>query len=267
MKQFELVWLDGDVFPASEFSIAVNDQGLLYGVGLFETTRTWRLRPWLWDFHLSRLQQSANLLGFEVEARLLPSEKEVAQFVRVVDADDLVVRLNVSGGAPGGRPRVWMTTRPLPAATETWRLRISPTRICRSDRLAAVKSFNYAARILAHRDAVFRGGDDCLLISADDLVLEAGTANLFLRFGDKWVTPALSGGVLPGTVRRLLLESPSADILERDVHLDELPEVKEAVVTNSVRGVVSVSAVDNVSLSRTAMTDALVELVQSAVPK
>lgn len=245
----KFIWLDGAVTLASQFHLDVQDEGLLYGLGLFETTRTWQYRPWLWNLHRQRLRQSANDLGFSLDAVVLPSDEDVRSYVEALNCGDVVVRLNVSFGGAHSPPRVWLFARPLPAAGESVRLQISPARVSRSDPFACVKCFNYGLRIWAHRQAMNAGFDDCLLISTDNQILEAGVANVFLRFDDGWVTPSLTGGVLPGTVRQFLLESQPLSLREDTVHIDKLQHVREAFVTNSARGITAVTAIGDIPLS------------------
>lgn len=239
------IWHAGQTLTADQLPIHAADQGLLYGLGLFETTRTFGHVPWLWDQHLERLCRSAQTLEMDLTDISLPTATDVADYVRSLDSGDLVVRLNVTAGPAGGKPVVWMHARPLAPVKQAIRLQTADFRISRTDPLAEVKCFNYGTRILAHRRALRNSFDDALLFSTDELVLETATANVFFLLDDGWVTPELQGGILPGTVRERVLRLQPVPVKQRAVSLEEIPRVRSAFITNSARGVVAVTQIDS----------------------
>ena len=83
-----------------------------------------------------------------------------------------------------------------------------------------------------------------MLLDDQGNLLEAAHANLFLRFPDGWATPAADGGLLPGTVRRYLLERSTVPIREQIIPYARLAEVSEAFVTNSNLGIIPVVQID-----------------------
>ncbi|MEV4221380.1 MULTISPECIES: branched-chain amino acid aminotransferase [unclassified Nonomuraea] len=66
---------------------------------------------------------------------------------------------------------------------------------------------NYAAAFVAQREAVAQGCDQVVWLDAHEhrYVEEMGGMNLFFVFGDKLVTPALTGTLLPGITRDSIL--------------------------------------------------------------
>ncbi|MFD1536367.1 branched-chain amino acid aminotransferase [Nonomuraea guangzhouensis] len=72
---------------------------------------------------------------------------------------------------------------------------------------------NYAAAFVAQRQAVEQGCDQVVWLDAHEhrYVEEMGGMNLFFVFGDKLVTPALTGTLLPGITRDSIL-SLAADL-------------------------------------------------------
>jgi para-aminobenzoate synthetase/4-amino-4-deoxychorismate lyase len=76
--------------------------------------------------------------------------------------------------------------------------------------------------------------DDVLLVNERGEVTESTIANLVVRFGQQWWTPALDSGCLPGIYRRVLLEK--GVIRERFIALHELDAAEELGLINSVRG-------------------------------
>src|SRR5690349_1908166 len=67
------LWLNGKIIAREQFFIDPSDQGLLFGRGLWECTRTFGGVPWLWPLHLERLLGTAALLGINIDPKRLPT--------------------------------------------------------------------------------------------------------------------------------------------------------------------------------------------------
>lgn len=78
---------------------------------------------------------------------------------------------------------------------------------------------------------------DCeqvILWNEDGMVTETDIANIAIRRGGRWITPALSAGLLPGTMRAELLRR--GKITEGEISVDEVTGTAQIAVFNSVRG-------------------------------
>ncbi|MEV0230441.1 branched-chain amino acid aminotransferase [Nonomuraea sp. NPDC050786] len=85
---------------------------------------------------------------------------------------------------------------------------------------------NYAAAFVAQRQAVENGCDQVVWLDAHEhkYVEEMGGMNLFFVFGDKLVTPALTGTLLPGITRDSILELAGDLGLETEERLISVEE-------------------------------------------
>ena len=97
MKEM-LCWMNGDFVRAEDLMISPFDHGFLYGVGFFETFRTYRGEVFLLQEHLVRLNRA--LAEYQI---VMPYDKEEISVVvdKLNDAaggEDGYFRLNVSGG-------------------------------------------------------------------------------------------------------------------------------------------------------------------------
>jgi branched-subunit amino acid aminotransferase/4-amino-4-deoxychorismate lyase len=240
-----LLWVEGAVLPFDQFYIDPSDEGLLFGRGAWESTRTAGGVPWLWDMHLDRLRRTAEILRISLAPERLPGSKQVCDYVRALTAQDVIVRLNVSAGRPGKTGLVWMSAAPLPCAYASVRLRTCRNPVQKGQAYLMLKTFQYATRLRIGQEAAQAGFDTALLLDADDNLLEASHANLFVRLPDGWATPAADGGLLPGTVRQYLLSHSPLPIREQTIHSALLGSVQEAFVTNSNVGIVPVTQIDS----------------------
>jgi branched-subunit amino acid aminotransferase/4-amino-4-deoxychorismate lyase len=113
--------------------------------------------------------------------------------------------------------------------------------------LATAKSTSYAENMAAQDTAAERGADDALLVAHDGTVLEAPTANVWWREGERLLTPSLELPILAGVTRAVVLElAPAAGygVEEGSFPLERLVAADEVFLTSSIREVMPVSAVD-----------------------
>ncbi|NJN60871.1 MAG: branched-chain amino acid aminotransferase [Coleofasciculaceae cyanobacterium RL_1_1] len=92
---------------------------------------------------------------------------------------------------------------------------------------AAKAAGNYAASLLADREAKARGFDNVLWLDGKEqrYIEECGTMNVFFTIDDVVVTPKLSGSILPGITRDSiikLLPTLGVKVEERTIAIDEL---------------------------------------------
>jgi 4-amino-4-deoxychorismate lyase len=68
--------------------------------------------------------------------------------------------------------------------------------------LIGAKSLAYAVNRAAVREAKKRGADEALFVTSDGIVLEGTTCNLIAKYGDTFITPEPTVGLLHGTTQR-----------------------------------------------------------------
>src|SRR4051794_20403027 len=136
-----LLWVDGQVVPLDRFHIDPADEGLLFGRGAWESTRTVGGVPWLWPLHLDRLRKTAELLKIDLALERLPDSRRVAEYVRGLTGQDVVIRLNATAGRPGKPGLVWMSAAPMPAAPPALRLRTVRSPVQKGQAYLTLKTF------------------------------------------------------------------------------------------------------------------------------
>jgi len=244
VRVVSLLWVEGKVVPLDQFYIDPSDEGLLFGRGVWESTRTINGVPWLWPLHLDRMRRTAELLAIQLAPERLPESQQVTDYVRGLTNQDVVIRLNVTAGRPGKAGMVWMSATAMPIYPPSIRLLSTKSPVQKGQAYLTLKTFQYATRMRISQQASFAGFDSALLLDEDGNMLEAAHANLFVRLPEGWATPVADGGLLPGTVRHHLLERSPLKIRECQVPINALSQVSEAFVTNSNIGIVPVSQID-----------------------
>ncbi len=181
----------------------------------------------LLELHLERIKASAAELGFAFDRHAARNQIQALCFDLERPAK---LRLLLSrGGATAleaadlgnGAPTqpVGCIALPLPVDPGDWRLRHKT-----SDR-----SFYEEA----HAAALATGAGDAILLRNDGLVTESSRANVFVRGSDGiLLTPPATLGLLPGVLRRSLIEAGTAR--EAELTLDDLAD--GFLLGNAVRG-------------------------------
>lgn len=244
------LWHNGELRGSSEVTVPVYDQGFLYGMGLFETFRTFDGVPFLFDLHWDRLEKSMDALWIDLPYTKQEIVQAIQDVVRQNEAPNLYIRLNVSAGvAPLGlhdgrysRPNVTLLVKPLPETFEPTEKRLEAIPFPRSRPEAAfrLKSHHYMNNILGKRALVDREAEG-LFADEAGRVVEGLVSNIFWVEQDEriWTTP-LATGALAGVTRHWLIDT--FDVSERDVTFEELEQASEIWLTNSVQQIAPVTA-------------------------
>ena len=262
----ETVFVDGAFVAARRARVSVFDRGFQFGDALFETIRTYHGEPFALRAHLGRMRTGARALGFAIpwsETRWHRTIRELLLRNRRLDVD-AAVRITVTRGADG---RSLLPPR-RPKPTVVIALRAIDPRVARLRRrgaavvlvpfhpgfgglLAATKTTDYAAAIVATETARRRRAFEAIYRLPDGTLAEGATTNLFVVERGVLVTPPIGAGILPGVTRRTVLAlARRAGIPAREEAITErrLRRADEAFLTATTIELVPIRAVDGRAL-------------------
>jgi para-aminobenzoate synthetase/4-amino-4-deoxychorismate lyase len=231
-----IVW---DSEPAAEYAECALKAGFVMradpGFRLIETLRLADgVFPAL-HLHLDRLKASAGALAFacdpeKVAARLYSFAAERALGLH---------RVRLTLGRAGA---LTLAAAPLSPAGGGMRTRLSPHRLDSQSPWLRHKTtfrdlYDQALAQVQHDPAVF----DVLFLNERGELCEGARSNIFVRMapGEPLQTPPLACGLLPGVLRRQLLENGEA--VEAILHEPDLRSAAEIYLGNALRGLVRVS--------------------------
>jgi 4-amino-4-deoxychorismate lyase len=243
-------WVDG--IPGAV--VPVDDRGLQYGDGLFETMliRSGRVR--FLEAHLARLAQGCLRLEipFAVDATLRAEIQTAASGRELAVLKLLVTRGSGPRGYAPRAPQVarrvmtLSATAPLTALNEGVSLRVAQLTLAANPALAGIKHLNRLENVLAAREAQHADCFDALLLDAAGLLVGGTMCNVFLVSGGAVVTPPVDRAGVAGVIRAIVLRECATLGLRaeiRPVAAAELATADEIFVTNARIGVVHARSV------------------------
>jgi para-aminobenzoate synthetase/4-amino-4-deoxychorismate lyase len=179
----------------------------------------------LLDRHLHRLHESARCFGFQCDILELRDLIERETAVRSAPA-----RLRLLVGPDGEHE---LQFGPLPREGSFKRVRLASTISNSADPFLRHKTTKRRVYDEARRGHA--EDSEVILVNERGELTETSIANIALWRNGRWVTPNVSCGLLPGTMRAELLEN--GDLIEGFLMVNELLDGEQIRCFNSVRGV------------------------------
>ena len=263
-----LVYVNGAMVPESAATISIFDVGLMYGMTLYESLRTFRHEWFLADAHWARLRRSLAYAGL---SRLVTRKQYEDVLARTLAAnihlthadDDIWVNFQVTPGqtfpmpllgAQGAEPTILCYTCALPheeyakyyhegkhAVTSLFR---SPPPQCYEQRMKHRSRFPH---FLSKRDAQrLDPGAFGLMLDTDGFVAEGTGANVFFVLDGVLRTPR-TRNILVGVSRQYVIalaRDLGLDVVEDDLTLYEAYAAEEAFWTTSSYCILPMSVID-----------------------
>ncbi|WP_226040510.1 aminotransferase class IV [Natrinema sp. DC36] len=277
--------VDGEIVPAGEATVSVDDRGFRYGDAAFETLRAYGGTVFAWERHLERLERTCDSLSLEHGLTGDDLRERIDETLAANDLADAYVRLSITRGVQPGKltphpdvdPTVVIYVKPLPrgglegepvwdgpATVQTVETRRVPDEAVP----AAAKTHNYLNGILARTELRAESGDadgaatadEALMCDLEGRVTEGATSNLFFVRDGELYTPTTDGPVLPGITREIVLEiarGAGMRVHEGRYEPADVLEADEAFLTNRTWELRPIATLDGLEIGGGPITDRL----------
>ncbi|MEO1594466.1 MAG: aminodeoxychorismate lyase [Pseudomonadota bacterium] len=259
-------WLSAD----RPGTLALDDRGVAYGDGLFETLRLKNGGIRFLEQHLDRFEAGCRALGISGASRAGVRRALTSFGARHPEADWIKLIVTRGEGARGYAPPRHTTptgilsSGALAEMPERWRAVVSDTGLPDAGVLGGVKHLNRLPQVLA-RMSLPRGAHEGLMCNAADDLACGIMSNVFVVVGQQMLTPDVSRAGVAGVMRRFVCETTR--VITTRVSRGALLRASEVFVTNALRGVVSLEHVDGRALpASTPVADALRDALEVAHP-
>ena len=277
-----IVYFNGNFVPEAEAVVPINDRGLLYGDGLFETIRVSHGQPFRLAQHLERFQRGADFLKIVSPLKTKEIHKVVAEFMTKNDVKNGIMRMTMTRGAgergytpgPDSQPlfaiTIQATPEKNPQAAASWSMVTSAHQVPANDVVAAFKTTDKLLHVLARAEARERGADEALLLNSNGEVAEAAGGNIFWIFQNRVCTVPTGRGVLPGITRAVVLEACQILGIEtnkRVIKPQQLQKSEGIFLTQSIHGVVAVHELDGLPITPSPLVEQIATTYDKIVQK
>ena len=246
---------NSNLIPEQDTVLTVDNRGFRYGDGLFETMRWMNGDIRFLPHHVARLQDGMRMLQLENAASF--DEPFIrAQAAALISRNGLEnqhvrVRLQVyrkGGGlyspqqnkagyvmSVSGLDPDEVKHRKIGLIVDVYTEFRKPY-----SELSKLKSGNALVYVMAGVYRAKKGLDDVLLLNQEGFLCESLTSNVFVWYGKKLYTPAISEACIDGVMRKMVIEvalESGLEVIEAQISPDILSEADEIFHTNAIHGV------------------------------
>jgi 4-amino-4-deoxychorismate lyase len=237
-------------------SVTVDDRGLIYGDGLFETIKVVAGKPEFVDLHLNRLKLAAARLSINYDALAL--KDDVATLLH--DADHGVLKIILTRGQSGRGYKADASVEAnrilsLGIASQDYsaqqskgvHVKVCDTRLGINPQLAGLKHLSRIENVLARSEWDDPAIAEGLMLDTFGNVVEGTMSNVFFVKDNMLFTPDIHRCGVAGIIRQLIVDKLASSIdiecVVQDLSLNDFLHAQEIFICNSLIGVVPVKAI------------------------
>lgn len=214
------------------------DDGFYFGIGAFETIAVEDGVPQLLAWHLERLRKS--LAFFKIAQTV--EEQEVNTWLKEYEESEEKRHgaLKITVSAQNKQFTLRKNTYTKEQYQKGFRLDFSSIRRNETSPLTYHKTLAIAENILEKRKAKASGLDELIFQNQKGQISEGCTTNIFFKKDNRLFTPPVSSGMLPGVMRRYIIEETRRKgvlLEEKELYPGDVEWFDGCFVTNSLLGV------------------------------
>lgn len=249
----KLCYRNGIFLPLEEAYLPVSHLALQRGVGIFESLRTYRERPFALSQHLDRLYISAEKACMTPPVGKAQLESIIREGFKRISGDVLAKPYFLCGStmADDSFPDIELivTFEPvhmIPKKEYENGISLLPVDFGRP--FPEIKTINYMAPYVAR---MLAGSKDLEVLYCPGGRITESTASTFFAALDGKLVTAPKGTVLSGVTRNIIIElarKQGFQVEERLLDLEELRRAQEAFITGSLKEVTSVVKVGDITI-------------------
>jgi len=253
----EKVFFNDGLVDVGEVCIAASDSGFLYGMGLFETMRSYKGFVFRLGDHVERLFSSAAALSINNTYDKKFVIEAVYQTLKANKLSEGRLRLTLTSGPMAAfeeqqRPTLLITaTKAQPYPSEYYKkgvlVVLCPFRQNTTEPVCGHKTTNYLSRMIALEEARGQRAAEAVWFTVDNRLAEGCISNIFLVKDSRLYTPPVNTPVLAGIARKTVCElavDNSIGLVEKDLTIDDLLGADEVFLTNVIMKVLPISRIE-----------------------
>jgi len=250
---YPYIFINGEILQRDKALIPVYDLGLLRGLGIFDFFRVWDGISVFAEDHIQRLQHSLRVIDLNIDVSAQQWMEWFAQMIRINEADRAGFRVVVTGGySEDGytipeQKNIYMMLHHLP-----------PNDPAPYEQGVSLLTSSYQRDIPSAKTTIYiqsmhlqpqlkKAGAFEVLYHWKGEITECSRCNIFF-IDREGVIHTPKNGMLKGITRKQVLAiavENNIPLVERDVFLEELPNMAGAFLTATTKGVLPVVKIDD----------------------
>ncbi len=248
-------YINGKFDTIEQATIPINDLGIQRGYGVFDFLRVAGDKPLFIDDHLNRFYYSAEVMRLKIQQEKAELKSIIQQLINTNALKDSGIRLILTGGASDDgykitEPRlsiIQQSLKPPPEKLPDTGIKLVSNEFQRQ--LPHVKTTDYLMAIWLQPWMKENNADD-ILYHNNGFVTECPRSNFFvINKQHELVTPKQN--ILQGVTRKKIIDialKAGIEVAERDIHLNEIADAKEAFITSSTKRMLPVAKIDDIEM-------------------
>ena len=239
-------------------SVDVNDRGLAYGDGLFETIKITQGHPEFLSLHIERLQLGCSRLG--ISFCLQTIKHDIEKILPTVTKETAVLKIIITRKFTGrgykpdsqaGFNRILtvelLTNNYAIEQSQGIAVRLCDTRLGVNPQLAGIKHLSRLENVLARGEWSDTGIAEGLMLDTDGRLVEGTMSNIFVVKDKVLLTPSLYRCGVNGVIRQVVINQLAQQLAlscqVADLTIDDIYHSQEVFICNSLMGLIPVVAI------------------------
>lgn len=235
-------------------------ESIAFGITPFETIYFEDKNPKNIESHYKRLKRSSNLFKSDFNISFKEFCNQIQGFLNLSKNDVGVLKVILLNGVLNFKIREASYNKEL--FEKGLCLCVSKSKNDKDNIFTYFKTFNYGKNVLEDKRAKKKGYDTCMFINNDNNICETAYANIFFRKGNIIYTPHLRCGLLPGVMRRNILEFSKENnykVKKEEISLRDVSYMDEAFISSSVSSAFPVKYIGDIKFSSRDFVDFIKE--------
>lgn len=247
------VYINAQFVKAEDAKISVNNRGLNYGDGFFETIKIYNHKALFWNFHFERIVNTLKIL--QLECKELDKLESIIEKLCLTNECNGGARIKIlftrkSGGLyTPSEKEVDLIITYVSLANELYQhqqienIGLYDKWTKSTSKFDNLKTISALIYVLASNQAKQNDFGDIFIKNTKGNIIESSNANVFVVKNGIAYTPSLSEGCLDGVFRKFLITNADAlniKIVEQEISEEFVLEADEVFTTNVIRGISSV---------------------------
>lgn len=225
-------------------------EAIAFGITPFETVYFENNSPQRLQSHYKRLKRASNVFCSNFSETFDEFENHIKLFINSSNKDTGVLKIILLDRKLNFKIRDASYNKDI--FREGISLCISKTRNDKSNIFTYFKTLNYGKNVLEDKRAKQKGYNSCLLLNNNNEICETAYANIFFRKGKTVYTPHLRCGILPGVMRKGILEFSRAnnyEVKKEKLCIEDIKFMDEAFISSSVSSAFPVKSIGGIKFS------------------